>query len=241
MDLGIAGKTAVVTASSKGLGRASAVALAAEGCNVAISARGEKALRETEKTIQSLGVEVLATVADVTQPDVPGRLIAEAGERFGGVDILVANAGGPPPMTALDASDEAIETAVNANLLTSVRLVREALPWMRQAGWGRIVLITSWTIKQPVRNLALSNTARTGLWGWAKTAAADLFGSGITLNTVCPGAHATDRQRALGGDPAGMGDPDDFGRIVAFVCSQHTGFLSGAAINIDGTAFKGLL
>jgi 3-oxoacyl-[acyl-carrier protein] reductase len=112
---------------------------------------------------------------------------------------------------------------------------------MRQAGWGRIVLITSWTIKQPVRNLALSNTARTGLWGWAKTAAADLFGSGITLNTVCPGNHATDRQRALGGDPAGMGDPDDFGRIVAFVCSQHTGFLSGAAINIDGTAFKGLL
>ncbi len=242
MDLGIAGKTAVVTASSKGLGRASALALAAEGCNVAISARGEAALRETEETIRSLDVKVLATVADVTQPEIPGWLVAEAGDRFGSVDILVANAGGPPQAAALDVSDEEIESAVNANLLTSVRLVREALPWMRRVGWGRIVLITSYIIRQPLPNLALANTARTGLWAWAKTAASDLFGSGITLNTVCPGAHATDRMIELGGgDLSGMGDPEDFGRIVAFICSRHTGYLSGAAINIDGTAVKGLL
>ena len=240
MDLGIAGKTAVVTASSKGLGRACAVALASEGCNVAISARGEEALRETEGFIRSLGGSVLATVADVTSPDAPARLIAEAGERFGTVDVLVANAGGPSPAAALDLSDEAIEGAINANLLTSVRLVREALPWMQRAAWGRIVLLTSYTIKQPAPNLALSNTARTGLWAWAKTAAADLFGSGITINTVCPGAHATDRMRQLGGGGP-MGSPDDFGRVVAFMCSQHTGFMSGVALNIDGTAVKGLL
>jgi 3-oxoacyl-[acyl-carrier protein] reductase len=198
-------------------------------------------LRETEKTIQSLGVEVLATVADVTQPDAPARLVAEAGERFGGVDILVANAGGPPAAAALDVSDEEIETAFNANLLTSVRLVREAVPWMRRASWGRVILITSYIIKQPASHLALSNTARTGLWAWAKTAASDLFGSGITVNTVCPGAHATDRMIELGaGDLSGMGDPEDFGRIVAFLCSRHTGYLSGVAINIDGTAAKGL-
>jgi 3-oxoacyl-[acyl-carrier protein] reductase len=242
MDLGIAGKTAVVTASSKGLGRASAVALAAEGCNVAISARHEPALRDTEAAIRSLGVGVQATVADVTEPDAPARLISEAGERFGTVDILVANAGGPPPAAALDLSDDAIESAINANLLTSVRLAREAVPWMRRTGWGRIVLITSYTVMQPAPNLALSNTARTGLWAWAKTAASDLFGSGITLNAVCPGSHATDRMRQLGGgDLTGMGDPDDFGRIVAFLCSQYTGFLSGVPINVDGTAVKGLL
>lgn len=240
MDLGIAGKGAVVTASSKGLGRASALALAAEGCNVAISARHEDPLRETEAAIRSLGVDVLATVADVTEPDAPARLVAQAAERFGSVDIIVANAGGPPPAAALDLSDEAIEAAVNANLLTSVRLVREAVPWMRRTGWGRVVLLTSYTIMQPAPGLALSNTARTGLWAWAKTAASDLFGSGITLNTVCPGPHATDRMRQLGLS-GHMGGPDDFGRIVAFVCSQHTGFMSGVAINVDGTAVKGLL
>ena len=112
---------------------------------------------------------------------------------------------------------------------------------MRRGGWGRICLITSYTIKQPEPFLSLSNLARTALWAWAKTAASDLWPERITLNLACPGPHATDRMKQLGGDPSGMGDPDDFGRIVTFMCSQPAAFLSGAAVNVDGTAVKGLL
>ncbi len=241
MDLGIAGKVALVTAASKGLGRASALALAGEGARVAICARGEPALRATEADIRALGGEVLALVADVTDPEAPARLVASTTEHFGGLDILVANAGGPPPARALEVTDEQIAAAVNANLTTSVRLVRDAVPGMRGAGWGRICLITSFSIKQPIAGLALSNLARTGLWAWAKTAAADLFPDGITLNLACPGHFATDRMKQLGGDPAHMGDPADFGKVVAFLCSQPCNYLSGVAVNVDGTAGLGLL
>jgi 3-oxoacyl-[acyl-carrier protein] reductase len=241
VDLGIAGRTALVTAASKGLGRAAAMALAAEGVKVAICARGQEALQATARDISDAGGEVLATVADVTDPAAPARLVAGAAEHFGGLDILVANAGGPPAGRALEVTDTQIEAAVNANLLTSIRLVREALPWMRQAGWGRICMITSYSIKQPIPGLALSNVARTGLWAWAKTAAADLWPERITLNLACPGSHATERMKELGGDPAGMGDAGDFGRIVAFMCSQPAGYVSGAAVNVDGASVLGLL
>jgi len=241
VDLGIAGKVALVTAASKGLGRASALALAAEGARVAICARGEPALRATEADIRDLGAEVLAIVADVTDPEAPARLVAQTVEHFGGLDILVANAGGPPPARALEVTDEQIAAAVNANLTTSVRLVRDAVAPMRGAGWGRICLITSFSIKQPIAGLALSNLARTGLWAWAKTAAADLFADGITLNLACPGHFATDRMKQLGGDPAHMGNPADFGKVVAFLCSQPCNYLSGVAVNIDGAAVLGLL
>jgi 3-oxoacyl-[acyl-carrier protein] reductase len=241
VDLGIEGKRALVTAASKGLGRAAAVALASEGCRVAICARGEDALRDAEHHLAKLGGEVLAIAADVTSEDAPAHLVAAAVERFGGLDILVANAGGPPPGRALDITDEQIAAAVNANLLTSVRLVREAVPHLRRGGWGRICLITSYSIKQPIPTLALSNVARTGLWAWAKTAAADLWVDRITLNLACPGAHATDRMKQLGGDVSGLGNPADFGQVVAFMCSQPAGFLSGAAVNVDGAAVAGLL
>jgi len=241
VDLGITGRVALVTAASKGLGKASALALAGEGVRVAICARGEEALRSTEAEIRSLGADVLAIVADVTDPAMPARLVAETTERFGGLDILVGNAGGPPPGRALEITDEQIATAVNANLTTSVRLVREAAPWMRRGGWGRICLITSFSIKQPILALSLSNLARTGLWAWAKTAAQDLFPDGITLNLACPGPFATDRMKQLGGDVAHMGDPADFGRIVAFLCSQPCNFLSSTAVNVDGAAVLGLL
>jgi len=241
VDLGIAGRTALVTAASKGLGRATAMALAAEGVKVAICARGEEALQATARDISDAGGEVLATVADVTDPAAPARLVAGAAEHFGSLDILVANAGGPPTARALEVTDTQIEAAVNANLLTSIRLVREALPWMRRAGWGRICMITSYSIKQPIPGLALSNVARTGLWAWAKTAAADLWPERITLNLACPGSHATERITELGGNPSGLGDPGDFGRIVAFMCSQPAGYLSGAAVNVDGASVVGLL
>jgi 3-oxoacyl-[acyl-carrier protein] reductase len=153
----------------------------------------------------------------------------------------VANAGGPPAGRALDVDDDQIQAAVNANLLTSVRLVREALPHLRAGGWGRICLITSSSVKQPLPNLALSNTARTGLWAWAKTAAADLFDQGITLNLACPGLHATDRLKSLGLPEGPLGDPADFGRVVAFLCSEPAGFVSGTAVMVDAARSTGLV
>lgn len=230
-----------MTAASKGLGRASAAALATEGARVVISARGEEALGATEDALRAAGGEVTAIPGDVTDPATPAMLVAAAVERYGSLDILVANAGGPPPGRALEVDDEQIAAAVNANLTTSVRLVRAAVGTMRAAGWGRICLITSFSIKEPLPNLSLSNLARTGLWAWAKTAAADLFADGITLNTACPGSHATDRMTQLGGDPATMGDPADFGSVVAFLCSQPAGFISGVPLNVDGAAVHGLL
>ncbi len=235
MDLEIGGRAALVTAASRGLGRATAASLAAEGAQVLVCARDAESLGETAADIRASGARVETKVADVTDPDTPQQLVASTLEAFGRLDIVVANAGGPPPGRALDVDDEAIETAVNANLLTSVRLVRAAVPAMRERRWGRICCITSYSVVQPVPQLALSNTARVGLWGWVKTAAHDLAEemSGITLNLACPGPHATDRIRELGGSGS-MGDPADFGRIVAFLCSQPAGYISGAALVVDG-------
>jgi 3-oxoacyl-[acyl-carrier protein] reductase len=237
MDLGIEGRVALVTAASKGLGRGAALALAREGCRVAICARDPDRLAQTADEMPG---EVLAIPADVTDRAAPRMLVESTVARFGALDILVANAGGPPPGRALEVEDDAMLDAVNANLLTSIRLVREALPHMRAAGWGRIVLLTSISVKQPLPNLAYSNTARTGLWGWAKTAAQDLIADGVTLNLLCPGLHATDRVKDLGvGGP--LGDPEDFGRVAAFLCSASAGFVSGVALQVDGASTLGLL
>ena len=243
MDLGIAGRVALVTASSKGLGRASAEALAAEGASVVITARGEEALAATAASIRAAGGEVHAVVADVTAADAPARLVAETVERYGRLDIVVANAGGPPPGKALDVDDAGITAAVEANLLTSVRLAREALPHLRAGGWGRLCFITSVSVRQPIPDLALSNVARTGLWAWAKTAAQDLRGTGITVNLACPGLHATDRVKQLGHDGSGalLGDPAGFGKVVAFLCSEPAAFVSGIAMGVDGASVAGLL
>jgi 3-oxoacyl-[acyl-carrier protein] reductase len=241
MDLGIAGRVALVTASSKGLGRASADALAAEGVAVVICARGGPALAEAERAIRDRGGRVLAIEVDVTEPDVPARLVRAAVDEFGGLDILVANAGGPPPGRALEVDDAALEAALNANLLTSVRLAREAVPHMRAKQWGRICMITSVSVRQPIPTLALSNVARTGLWAWAKTAAQDLAPDGITVNLAAPGLHATARAIELGGDRVARGDPDAFGKVVAFLCSEPAGYVSGIALGVDGAAVAGLL
>jgi 3-oxoacyl-[acyl-carrier protein] reductase len=239
VDLGIAGKVALVTAASKGLGRASARALSEDGAKVVICARGDEALQEAASEMPG---EVLAIKADVTATHVPQEIVDATVEHFGALDILVGNAGGPPPGRALDVDDDAVRAAVEANLLTSVRLVRSAVPHMRARGWGRICLITSYSVKQPIPVLALSNIARTGLWAWAKTAAADLFPDGITVNLACPGVHATDRMKQLGGLGDGVhGDPADFGRVVAFLCSEPARFVSGVALQVDGAATVGLL
>jgi 3-oxoacyl-[acyl-carrier protein] reductase len=237
MDFGLAGKVALVTASSRGLGRASAQALVDEGAAVAINSRDPERLASTAA---ALGDDVLALPADVTEQDTPRRLVEATVERFGALHVLVANAGGPPKGRALEVDDTTLEAALNANLLTFIRLVREAVPHMRAAGWGRICLIASSSVKQPIPDLATSNTARAGLWGWAKTAAQDLIDEGITLNLACPGLHATDRVKELG-FAGRLGEPADFGRVVAFLCSQHAGFISGAALQVDGASTLGLL
>jgi 3-oxoacyl-[acyl-carrier protein] reductase len=166
----------------------------------------------------------------------PRAVVDRAIAEFGRLDIVVTNSGGPPPRRALELSDEEIRIAVESNLLTHVRFVRESLPHLERAGWGRICAIASFGVVQALPNLALSNLARSGLRAWAKTAAQDLAPKGITLNLVAPGSHLTDRIRALGGVRDRAGDPADFGKVVAFLCSEPAAFVNGATIVVDGGA-----
>ncbi len=203
MDLGLTDAVAIVTASSKGLGLGAARALSAEGASLVMCARDEDRL---DAAADSLPGATVAIAADVTDPATPQRLVAAAIDRFGALHVLVANAGGPPQARALETDDEGMLAAVNANMLTSIRLVQAAVPHVRNSGWGRICLITSSAIKQPIPGLAYSNASRTGLWAWAKTAAQDLAADGITLNVAAPGLHATDRVKELG-YTGPLGDP----------------------------------
>lgn len=243
MDLGLIGRVAIVAASSRGLGRATAEALAVDGALVLLNGRDEAALDDAVAGITSIGGTAAGIIADITDPAVPAQLVEDAVARWGRLDIVVGNSGGPPPGRALDVDDDALLAAVDANLLSSVRLARAAVPHLRAGGWGRICFITSVSVRQPVPGLALSNTARAGLWAWAKTAASDLAPDGITVNLACPGSHATDRMTALGiGAGSGpMGDPSDFGKVVAFLCSEPAAFVSGTAIGVDGATVTGLL
>jgi 3-oxoacyl-[acyl-carrier protein] reductase len=246
MDLGLKDRAAVVAAASKGLGRGSALALAAEGCNLVVNARNQESLSNTADECRALGVEVVEVAGDMADEALPAQLVAAAVERFGRLDIAVANAGGPPAGRSLDVDDEMIRAAVETNLLASIRLVRAAVPPMTAGGFGRIVCITSTSIKQPISGLSLSNTARTGLYAWCKTAAADFAADpatqGITLNLACPGLHDTDRVRQLYGNgmPERIGDAEDFGRVVVFLCSTSARFVNGQAILVDGGATLGL-
>ena len=232
MDLGLGGKVALVTAASRGLGLASARALSAEGASVLISSRDQAAV---DAAAAGLPGTAAAVAADMNDPDSPRRLVDAAVERFGRLDVVVANNGGPPPGSALEVTDDGVRAAVEANLLSAVRLVRASAPHLRAAGGGRICCITSFGVVRPIPTLPLSNIARTGLYAWVKTAARELFDDRITINVICPGPHSTDRMKQLGGTGP-MGDPDDFGRVVAFLCSASTGFLTGSAVVVDGGA-----
>ena len=204
MNLGIDGKTALVTASSKGLGRACAIALAAEGVNVVICARGRDALESTAREITSAGGTAHAVVADVTDADAPDYLVETTVGRFGAIDIVVGNGGGPPAMRALEVDDAAMAQALNDNLRAMVRLVRAAVPRMVASRWGRICLITSSAVNEPMPALALSNTARTGLWAWAKTAAQDLRQhAGRVGNVVLGPAYGAQQVVCAGGKAVG--------------------------------------
>ncbi len=247
MDLGIAGRRAAVAASSAGLGLASAQALAAAGVHVAICGRTPATLQEA---VATLPPGAIAIEADVGTVDGATAFVERATEALGGLDILVPNAGGPPAGNFADTPLPAYQEALELNLLSTVAMCHAAVPAMVEQGWGRIVAITSATVRQPSPDLILSNTARAGATGFLKTLALELAPRGVTVNTVQPGLHATDRLVSLyGGDTAGaaaavptgtIGHPGDFGAAVAFLCSEQARFITGAALPVDGGASRGL-
>lgn len=234
MDLGIAGRVAVVAGSSRGLGRASADALISEGAAVVLNGRDAEALEAAELALRARGGEVASLRGDASDPELPGRLVQCALDTFGRIDIVVANNHGPRPARALELDDDDLTGAFEANALAAIRLARAALPHLRAQGWGRICAIASHSVTQAIPTLALSNVARAGLWGWVKSAAYDLAGSGVTANLACPGPHATARMVELGASGAPLGDPEAFGRVVAFLCSEPAANVSGAALVVDG-------
>lgn len=237
-----------MAAASRGLGRASARALAAEGVTVAIAGRDRGRLEETAADI---GAGCVPIVCDVGSAEGGARFVELAHEALGGVDILVTNAGGPPQATATEATLDQYPRALDLNLMSVVGMCHAAVPAMRAQKWGRIVAITSVAVRQPIASLVLSNTARAGATAYLKTLAREIAGDGVTVNSVQPGSHDTDRIRQLhGGDvsaaaravPAGfLGDPDDFGAIVAFLCSESARFLTGVQLHVDGGSYGGLL
>ena len=248
MDLGIAGRRAAVAASSSGLGFACAKALAAEGAKVAICARSDESL---VKPLAELGPDAVGFAVDLTQPDECERFVLEAAERLGGLDILVPNGPGPRPGTFADADPPSYQSALEMNLLSVVRMCYAAVPLMQRQQWGRIVAITSIAVRQPVANLILSNTARAGATGFLKTLAREVAGFGITVNSVQPGLHETARvvsiypdgvDAEVAGIPAGrLGQPDDFGALVSFLCSEQAKYVTGTAIPVDGGIYQALL
>jgi len=241
MDFGLTGRVAVVTGASGGLGRGSAMALADEGVKVILSARTLEPLRATADELRSRGAMVDYLAADVGDEDTPSRLVALALERFGRIDIVVANAGGPPRLRALEFDEAQLRQAMNNNFLSVIRFTKAALPYLAAQQWGRICAIASTSVARPIPTIALSNAARSALWAWAKTAAQDVATSGVTLNLVCPGRHRTSRMNDRperpddGGRAEGLiGDAGDFGKVVAFYCSEAAKFVNGAAILVDG-------
>jgi 3-oxoacyl-[acyl-carrier protein] reductase len=249
MDLGLDGKVVIVAASSKGLGKACALAFAREGARVALCARDEATLESAAAEVaEAAGSDdrVLAVPLDISAPDAPAELVRATVERFGALHVVVPNAGGPPAGTALQFDDAAYRDALELNLFASLRLAREAVPHMRAAGFGRICFITSIAVKQPIPLLALSNTARAGLTGFAKSLAWELAPDGITVNSALPGLHATDRVLHLGSDASDvpmkrLGDPAEFAAAVVFLCSAPASYITGVALQVDGGVSRGLL
>ena len=244
MDLGISGRRAAVAAASRGLGFATAAALAGEGVQVAMCSRDGDAIAGAARTI---GRGAVPITADVSTANGARGFVDAAREALGGVDILVTNAGGPPPGDFSSIRVDQYLAALELNCLSVIAMCDAAVPEMRQQRWGRVVAITSIAVRQPIPQLILSNTARAGATGFLKTLAREVAGDAVTVNSLQPGIHDTERVRELGnadtdGIPAGMmGRADDFGAIAAFVSSDHARFLTGTAIHVDGGAYAGLL
>jgi 3-oxoacyl-[acyl-carrier protein] reductase len=254
MDLGIRGRRALVCGASKGLGRGVAEALAAAGVDLVLNARGAEALARTcDQIAGQHGVTVIAAPGDITAEDQRAAVLARAGA----VDILITNAGGPPPGLWSDWSRADFLAAIDANMLTPIALMQACLPGMIARGWGRVVNITSQSVRAPIAELGLSNTARTGLTGFVAGTARQVAPFGVTINNLLPGIHATDRAAALDARAAaarGMapdeaareraatiparryGTAAEFGATAAFLCSVHAGFIVGQNLLLDGGA-----
>lgn len=262
MDLGLKNKTAVVLASSSGLGLGVAQALADEGARVAISGRNPDRLAAALDKLSVHGDRVLGEQVDVTVPRGLRNYLAAVEKKWGNVEVLVTNAGGPPPGTATEISEETLEQAFDLSLKSAFVAISAVLPGMRKKKWGRIIAMTSSSVRQPIPTLALSNTLRAGLTGYLKTLASEIAGEGITVNSICTGMFATDRLEQLfevrakksghsvkeerkatvAAIPVGrLGDPREFGDMVAFMASEKAAFLNGVALPFDGGALRALL
>jgi len=248
MELGLAGRTAIVCGASSGMGLAIAEALAGEGANVAMFARRREVLEREAERIGALAVQ-----GDLTIPQHLERLVQATVGAFGGVDVLILNGGGPPAGTASSLTAEAGEEAVALLLTPHVTLVARCLPHLRASGRGRIVAIESSSVREPLANLALSNAVRPGVVGWLKTLARELGPDGITVNTIAPGRIDTDRLRSVYGDsgpPSSdlenvpvrrLGTPAEIAAAAAFLASDRAGYVTGAVIPVDGGLTRGLL
>lgn len=262
MDLGLRGKVALVAAASKGLGRATAAELAAEGASVIICARGEDALNAARDEIAAAtGSQVVAVPGDVSRPEDVQRIVKTAVERCGPIDILVTNAGGPPSGPFESLTPEMWQEAVDVTLMSVVNLANAVLPGMKERRWGRIINITSISVKQPVDGLMLSNSVRAAVTGFARTLANEVAPHGITVNNILPGYTRTDRVEKLSAAAAEregitpeaargkwereipmrrLAEPSEFSALAAFLASDRASYITGTSIQVDGGWIKGL-
>ena len=263
MDFGLTGKIALVTAASRGLGRGCAEQLAAEGCRVAICARDDGAVKQAaEEIADRSGSQVVGWAADMSKAKAIGPLLTKVRQTLGDPDILVTNAGGPPPGNFSSTPLEEYEKALHLNLMSAVYLIHGVTPAMQANGWGRIIAITSISVKQPIDNLLLSNMARAGLTGFLKTISTELAPHGITVNALLPGTHRTSRvdqlvqhraeqqkktpdeiiRQMMASNPTHtIGDPSDFGAAAAFLASVQARYITGQNLLVDGGNYRGLL
>lgn len=262
MNFNIKGKTAIIGGSSKGLGKACAIALAREGVNIVLCARNKKALIDTQNEIESIGINVLALEADMSVAEDNERLVQETVKQFGSVDILINNSGGPKPGSFRDITEEDLDDAYNSVLKYNIRMTNLCLPYMEKQGWGRIINIASITVKEPSPNMVLSNIFRSAVVSYAKTISKEIISKGITINNVCPGYFKTNRVTQLielRSAEEGISvdeyenktishfphkrymDPQEFGDFVCYLCSEQARSINGTTVQIDGGLLSGLL
>ncbi len=243
MDLGLAGRVAIVAAASKGLGKAVALGLAREGARLAICARGEQAL---QATASQMPAGTFALSVDVTEEDQVRNFVEETHARFGRIDICVTNAGGPPARKFADATIADWRAAVDLNFMSTLYLARQVLPIMKDRKWGRLITITSVATRQPIDGLILSNSVRTAVTGLVKSLSNEYAPFNVLVNNVCPGYTATERLKQLGSRPEAqiplgrIADPEEFANVVVFLASERASYVTGTSILVDGGLTKGI-